>query len=72
MPRDLRRYAQRTTLQLIIGGLLILFLVGDGIIYVIYGPQAASLGLLCLGIGLFPIVLIVFFLFIIERIAKHD
>jgi TM2 domain-containing membrane protein YozV len=56
--RDLRNYAGQTNRRLIVGGLLLLFVVGDGLIYVFFGREAALLGLLCLGIGLAPLVLI--------------
>ena len=44
--RDLRRYANQTNFRLIVGGLLLLFIVGDGLIYIIYGSAAAISGLL--------------------------
>jgi hypothetical protein len=59
MKRDLRKYARQTNLRLIAGALLILLVVGDGLIYLIYGPGAAVTGLLCIGAGLFPVILIV-------------
>jgi hypothetical protein len=58
MTRDLRRYARQTTTYLLVGGILILFVVGDGLIYLMYGRQAALMGLLCLGAGLAPLLLI--------------
>ena len=58
MPRDLRKYAQQTNTQLIFGGILVLFLVGDGLIWLIYGREAAILGLTCMGLGLLPVILI--------------
>jgi F0F1-type ATP synthase assembly protein I len=58
MKRDLRRYARQTNFRLIVGALLILLIVGEGLIYWIYGPAAALSGLLCFGAGLFPVVLI--------------
>ena len=39
---------------LLVGGVLILFVVGDGLIYLFYGRQAALMGLLCLAAGLAP------------------
>ena len=57
-PQDLRSYAQQTSPRLIVGGVLLLFVVGDGLIYLIYGPGAALTGLLCLGLGLLPVALI--------------
>ena len=55
--RDLRQFAQQTNRRLILGGILLLFVVGDGLIYLIYGKQAALTGLICLLFGLFPLVL---------------
>lgn len=69
--RDLRRYARATNFRLIIGGLLLLFVVGDGLIYLIYGPAAAVSGLLCLGIGMVPLALIMLSLWIMDWIVKR-
>jgi hypothetical protein len=71
MSRDLRKYASQTTFQLIIGALLVLFIVGDGLIYFIYGKSAALMGILCLVAGMIPVVLIVFILLILEWIRKR-
>lgn len=71
MKRDLREYARQTNTRLIIGGILLLFIVGDGLIYWIYGPAAALSGLLCLGIGLVPILLIMLVLAVIDWIVKR-
>lgn len=69
--RDLRNYARQTTTRLILGGILLLFIIGDGLIYVIYGPGAAISGLICLGIGLFPILLIIIVLAVMDWIVKR-
>lgn len=58
MKRDLREYARQTNVQLTIAAFVLLFVVGLGLIYVIYGPGAAGIGLLCLLGGLVPVVLI--------------
>ena len=58
MGSDLRRYARQTNLRLVIGFSLLLFIVGDGLIWLIYGRDAAILGFICLLAGLFPLVLI--------------
>lgn len=71
MKRDLRDYARQTTIRLIIGGILLLFIVGDGLIYWIYGPSAALTGLLCLGAGLFPVLLIFMILSFLDWIVKR-
>lgn len=71
MSRDLRRYARQTNVRLIVGALLLLFLVGDGLIYLLYGPAAALTGLLCLLGGMLPVVLVVLALFILDWIARR-
>ncbi len=71
MKTDLRAYARQTTFRLIAGGILLLFIVGDGLIYLIYGPSAALSGLLCLGIGLVPVGLILIFFAIMDWIVKR-
>lgn len=71
MKRDLREYARQTNIRLIIGGVLLLFIVGDGLIYFIYGPGAAISGLLCLGIGLVPVLLIMLVLTVIDWAVKR-
>ncbi|WP_322807952.1 hypothetical protein [Thermanaerothrix sp.] len=69
--RDLRQYARQTTFRLILGGLLILFLVGLGLIAWRYGLSAASLGLFCLLVGLMPIGMVILTLAIWDWIVKH-
>lgn len=69
--RDLRQYARQTTFRLILGGLLILFLVGLGLIAWRYGFPAAGLGLLCLFVGSMPIGMIILTLAIWDWIVKH-
>lgn len=69
--RDLRRYARQTNIQLVVGALLLLFIVGDGLIYLVYGLGPALMGLLCLGAGLFPVVLIILALLLIDWVVKR-
>jgi len=71
MIRDLRKYARQTNIRLAAGALLLLFVVGDGLIYLIYGAGPAVMGLLCLAGGMVPIVLVVAILFIMEWITKR-
>ncbi len=71
MSRDLRKYANQTIFRLIIGGLLLVFVVGVGLIYIFYGQGAALTGLLCLVVGLIPLLLIWFLFFILEVITKR-
>jgi hypothetical protein len=69
--RDLRRYARQTTTQLIIGGILFFFIVGIGLIYLVYGSSAALSGLLCMGIGLAPLLLIFVVFAILDAVVKR-
>ncbi len=72
MKLDLRKYSRQTTLRLIVGGIVIFFLIGDGLVYFIYGPAAAISGFLCLGAGLLPVVIIMGALWVMESIVKKD
>jgi hypothetical protein len=69
--RDLREYARQTNVQLIAGALLVLFIVGDGLIYWLYGPGAAITGVLCLAGGVLPILLIIAVLWFMDWVVKR-
>jgi hypothetical protein len=69
---DLRNYQRQTIIRLIIGGLVLLFVVGIGLIYVIYGPTAALSGLVCLGLGMIPLAAIFIFFLVIEWVLKRS
>ncbi len=72
MSRDLRRYARQTNFRLIVGFILLLFIVGDGLIYWFYGQGAALMGLLCLvGVSM-PLTLILIALWIIDWVANQN
>ena len=71
MTRDLRDYARKTNVRMGVGAFALLFVVGLGLIYLIYGKSAASFGLLCLVAGLTPVVLILFVFFMTDWILKH-
>jgi len=71
MSRDLRKYARQTNVRLIVGGLILVFVVGIGLIYLFFGQGAALTGLLCLIVGLIPLVLIWLMFFILEIITKR-
>ena len=70
MSHDVRKYARQTSVQLGVGAFLLLFLVGDGLIYFIYGKGAAMLGLSCLLIGTAPILLIVLLMLLLNWVVK--
>ena len=72
MSRDLRKFARQTNIRLLVGFILLLLLVGDGLIYLIYGQGAAVFGLLCILAGLSPLILIYLVLVIIDRIANIE
>jgi hypothetical protein len=71
MSRDLRNYARQTNVRLIVGGFILVFVVGIGLIYLFYGQGAALTGLLCLIVGLIPLLLIWLMFFILEIITKR-
>ena len=72
MANDLRKYARDTNIRLLVGFILILFIIGDGLIYIIYGGGAALMGILCLLGGLAPLALIGLALWGIDWIVKKD
>jgi len=71
MSRDLRKYTRQTNFRLIVGGLALLFVVGDGLIWLIYGRAAALTGLLCLLGGLVPIGLTLLALNLLDWITRR-
>ena len=71
MSRDLRKYARQTNVRLAIGAILVLFIVGDGLIFFIYGKGAALTGLLCLLAAMIPVALTVLVLLLLDWIRKR-
>jgi hypothetical protein len=71
MTRDLRRYARQTNVRLFLGFLILLFVVGDGLIYIVWGREAALLGGLCILAGLAPMILIALSLWGIDWLTKY-
>lgn len=69
--RDLRNYARQTNVRLGVGAFLLLFVVGVGLIYLIYGPGAAMMGMVCLLAGLTPLVLIFLSFVVLDWIQKR-
>ncbi|MGZ6347631.1 MAG: hypothetical protein ACXWNC_08730, partial [Anaerolineales bacterium] len=65
MSRDLRKYIRQTNVRLVVGALVLLFVVGDGLIYLIYGPGAAIAGFLCLLGGMAPVILVILIILLI-------
>jgi len=69
--RDLRKYATQTNKRLILGGIGLLYLVGGGLIYLIFGREAAITGVICLTVGLSPLVLAWLALNLVGWIARR-
>jgi hypothetical protein len=64
--RDINKYMRQTNIRIVIGALILIFLVGDGLIYIIYGPGSALMGFLCLLGGMIPVFLILLVIAIID------
>ncbi len=71
MSRDLRKYMKDTNVRVLIGALFLLFVVGLGLIWAIYGFGAAVSGFLCLLGAFVPISLILLALFGLDWIVKR-
>lgn len=69
--RDLREYSKQTGVRLALGAFILLFVVGVGLIWLIYGGQAAGMGLTCLLAALVPVILILAVFLIIDWILKR-
>ena len=72
MPRDLRKYAAKTTINLVIGAVLLLIVVGLGLIALIYGSGAALMGFICILGGLAVVGLIVLAVFGLDYFLKKS
>ncbi len=72
MSRDLREYTKNTKVRLVIGFLALVFLVGGGLIFLFYGNEAGILGLVCMFGALVPVLLIIIFLLIVDRVVKKN
>ncbi|MGB9639331.1 MAG: hypothetical protein ACPL3P_04435 [Anaerolineales bacterium] len=68
--RDLREYSKQTVTRFVLGGLLIIIIIAEILIYFFYGKSAAISGLLCLLLGLVPLLLIWIFFVGLEFVVK--
>ena len=50
-PTNLRGHRARTDRDLLIGFFALLFIVGGGLIWWLYGGSAAALGIICIALG---------------------
>lgn len=71
MKRDLRKYMKDTNTRILIGAFLMLFVIGIGLIWAIYGFGAAVTAFLCLLGAFVPIGLIFLSLFGLDWIVKR-
>ena len=71
MSRDLRKYKLDTNRRLVVGAILLLFIVGLGLIWLIYGFGAAVTGFLCILGAFIPIGLIFLALYGMDWIVKR-
>ncbi len=71
MSRDLRKYTRETNVRLVFGAFILLFVVGVGLIWLIYGQGAGGMALLCLLATLVPIILILGTFLGIDWIIRH-
>jgi len=72
MTRDLRRYSRQTSFRLLLGFFVLLFLLGDGLIYLFMGRNAAVMGLVCLVLGLAPALLVWLLLGVMGWLVKQE
>jgi len=71
MSQDLRKYIKDTNRRILIGAFVLLFVLGLGLIWAVYGFGAAVSGFLCLLGALVPIALISLALFGLDWIVKR-
>ena len=72
MTRDLREYTKKTRTRLVLGFLILVFLVGDGLIFLFYGKESGLFGFVCILGALVPVLLVFIFLEIAERIVNKN
>lgn len=61
-----------TNFRLILGGILLVFLVGDGLILIFMGRQAALTGLLCLLMAMVPVLMTGFVLWVMGWVVERS
>ena len=71
MSLDLRKHFKQTNKRLLVGFFVLVLLVGDGLIYLLYGRWPALMGLLCLAGAMVPVVGIGAFFWIMEKAVER-
>ena len=69
---DPRRHMQQTQGRLIIGGLALLIIVGGGLVWLLYGGQAAVTAVSCLLVAVGLVGLLWLILALLEKWARAD
>jgi multisubunit Na+/H+ antiporter MnhB subunit len=69
--KDLREHARQTNVRLALGAFILLFVIGVGLIWLIYGGNAAGMAFTCLLAALFPVILILGIFIAIEWVLKR-
>lgn len=69
--RDLNKYKRETNTRLVIGAILLIFLIGDGLIFLIYGSGPGLMGLTCILTGLIPVLLITLVIYFFDWSVKR-
>ena len=69
--RDLRRYATQTNIRLFAGMLILLLIVGNGLVFLIYGAAAVRTSLLCMVTFTVPLLLIALLLALAGWVTKR-
>lgn len=70
-PTNVRGHRQRTERNLVVGGFLILFVVGGGVVWYLYGLRAAVLSWICLGSGTALFALLYLLLKLLELVGTR-
>ncbi len=70
MSKDLRQYTRQTNRRLMIGFLVLVFLIGGGLIYILYGRGAGITSLFCLLGALVPVLMVVLLLWLLDLVVK--
>jgi hypothetical protein len=70
--RDLRTYMQRTNLVLILGGLLLVLVGGNLLVWLLYGSGTALQSLTCMVVLLIPVGLIVVILWMMDWVVRRE
>jgi hypothetical protein len=69
--RDLRVYSRNTFIRLGVFGVVLIFVVGNVLIRLIYGPDAMRLSLTCMSVALLPGLLIIGLMALMNWIVKR-